>query len=375
MRILKPLIKWTGGKSSEIKHIVDIIPEYERYIEPFFGGGALFFYLKPKKAIINDISNNLMDFYKLVKKGSEVFKKELFQYVIHWNRIVDFIEPLFPEIINIYDKFSINNLSEYQLEEEINRIFDENSSIFFSMFEEDFCIEQFCLFESIRKSLLTRIFKIKKKIDKNNNFNSSDIREHIETGVKSGFYYHFRDILNQKLDSKNEITKEKKIANYYFIREYCFGGMFRHNDSGEFNIPYGGINYNKKDFSKKIKYVISEDVKNLFRNTIIKNMDFEKAIIESKLTNNDFMFIDPPYDSVFSKYGDNNFSKKDHQRLANILSKTKSNFIIIIKETPFISELYSDKRKFEMTSFSKTYTSNIKSRYNRDVKHLIVTKK
>ena len=52
---MKPLIKWAGGKSSEIKHIERIIPEFNRYIEPFFGGGALFFDLEPKKAIINDI--------------------------------------------------------------------------------------------------------------------------------------------------------------------------------------------------------------------------------------------------------------------------------------------------------------------------------
>ena len=40
---LKPLIKWSGGKQDEINKIINYIPEYETYIEPFFGGGALYF--------------------------------------------------------------------------------------------------------------------------------------------------------------------------------------------------------------------------------------------------------------------------------------------------------------------------------------------
>ena len=43
---MNPLIKWPGGKSSEIKQIKHLIPEFNRYVEPFFGGGALYFYLK-----------------------------------------------------------------------------------------------------------------------------------------------------------------------------------------------------------------------------------------------------------------------------------------------------------------------------------------
>ena len=53
---MKPLVKYRGGKSKEIPHFVSYIPRFRgRYVEPFFGGGALFFHLEPKKAIINDI--------------------------------------------------------------------------------------------------------------------------------------------------------------------------------------------------------------------------------------------------------------------------------------------------------------------------------
>ena len=59
---LKPLIKWSGGKSDEIKVFEKYFPEhYTRYIEPFIGGGALYFYLNPDNAVISDVHTELID--------------------------------------------------------------------------------------------------------------------------------------------------------------------------------------------------------------------------------------------------------------------------------------------------------------------------
>lgn len=75
---MKPLIKYRGGKSKEIPNIIKHIPQFSgRYIEPFFGGGALFFYLEPRKAIINDINSKLMTFYFDVKDNFETLKTQL----------------------------------------------------------------------------------------------------------------------------------------------------------------------------------------------------------------------------------------------------------------------------------------------------------
>jgi site-specific DNA-adenine methylase len=49
---MQTLIKWPGGKTKEYPYIEDLIPDFDRYIEPFFGGGAIFFQLQPKKAVI-----------------------------------------------------------------------------------------------------------------------------------------------------------------------------------------------------------------------------------------------------------------------------------------------------------------------------------
>jgi len=61
---MKPVLKYGGGKAREIKEFERYIPkDYERYIEPFFGGGAVYFHLMPEQAIINDCNKKLMDFY------------------------------------------------------------------------------------------------------------------------------------------------------------------------------------------------------------------------------------------------------------------------------------------------------------------------
>ena len=67
---LKPIVKWSGGKKDELPKILPHIPSnYNTYIEPFIGGGALYFHLNPNKAVINDVHKELIDFYQSIKNG------------------------------------------------------------------------------------------------------------------------------------------------------------------------------------------------------------------------------------------------------------------------------------------------------------------
>ena len=61
---MNPIIKWAGGKEKELPYIKENLPSnIKRYIEPFVGGGAVYFYLNVKKSIINDKSEELINLY------------------------------------------------------------------------------------------------------------------------------------------------------------------------------------------------------------------------------------------------------------------------------------------------------------------------
>lgn len=75
---MKPILKYRGGKSSEIKYFIDYIPKhYNTYIEPFVGGGAVYFYLEPRHSIINDINPKLMNFYHQLRDNYTEFRSQL----------------------------------------------------------------------------------------------------------------------------------------------------------------------------------------------------------------------------------------------------------------------------------------------------------
>jgi len=68
----KPILKWAGGKQQMLDVLLSHVPkQYNRYIEPFFGGGALFFALEPKDAIIADSNPELINLYRVVVENVE----------------------------------------------------------------------------------------------------------------------------------------------------------------------------------------------------------------------------------------------------------------------------------------------------------------
>lgn len=75
---MNPVLKYRGGKSREIPSFLRYIPDdFDRYIEPFFGGGAVYFYLEPDSAILNDVNQKLMTFYTQLKEQYPLMRKQL----------------------------------------------------------------------------------------------------------------------------------------------------------------------------------------------------------------------------------------------------------------------------------------------------------
>ncbi len=370
---MQPLIKWPGGKSREFEYIKDIIPEYERYIEPFFGGGGVFFQLKPKKSIINDVCTELIDFYKFIKgqEDKREFIRALNDYVDNWEKIPKYISIFENKITKLYFDFKEDKITKKNLEKIVNKYLLAEEDKFNGLFHTNFCLDDKNLLKQIISNLISKLGRVKKIEKERGKINDGDLIKNIETAFRSGFYMHFRDVMNFN-GNRFKTSLAKKIANYYFVREFCYASMFRFNADGHFNIPYGGIAYNSKDFRSKVSYILSGEVERLFKGAKIENKDFEEIFKKNNLTSKDFIFIDPPYDTDFSDYEKSAFEKKDQERLAACLYSTKAKFILIIKNTPFILNLYINKPKIKISSFEKTYLYNVKGRNDREVEHLVI---
>jgi len=255
---LSPLVKWSGGKSDEIAQILPYMPPtYTTYLEPFVGGGALYFHLKPQKAVINDIHPDLIALYRAVAMGK---RQDIQQFMTtHKN--------------------------------------DETT------------------------------------------------------------YYQVRGMATP--------TPLDKAKQFYYLRKTCFRGMLRYNSSGEFNIPYG-----------RYKTINTEDLDNpeyetLLGRTTILNGSFLDVFRDYNSPNN-FMFLDPPYDSTFTDYGYCSFGRPEQEALAKAFKETQIKCLMVIGKTDYISKLYAG---YIAGTYDKKYRFKLHSGRVGDeinTKHLVI---
>ena len=368
---IKPIIKWTGGKYREFALFKDHIPVFERYIEPFFGGGGVFFALQPKTpVVINDKSSDLIRFYSQINEPE--FEKWLFEYANAWEEITELAKKLWTPFSAVFTSFihQKNDLSYLHelLTLELPKYIDKYATLNNLQLITD--KDEF--FTYLKDSLLDKAKRIHHICKKENRiFNEAELKDHFETGLKSGMYLFFRMLMNK--NAKAPIFSEAQTAaNWYFVREFCYASMFRYNAKGEFNIPYGGIAYNKKNFRQKATLIFSSATQKLFSKAEISNLDFEVLLTNLKLKTTDFIFLDPPYDSEFSEYDQNAFTQVDQKRLADLLIACKAKWMVVIKETPFIRDIYTHPQ-VKIVTFGKSYTYNVRGRNDRKVTHLIIT--
>lgn len=281
---MKPMIKYRGGKSKEIEHFLKHMPNFSgRYIEPFLGGGALYFYLEPPKAIINDINTRLISFYKGVANQFDLLQGEL------------------TRVEAIYAK----NRSDFEALKKLSpdsRVEDKNEAL----------------------------------------------------------YYQIRDMYNELTPSDYS-----EAFLYYFINKTAYSGMIRFNAKGEFNVPYG--RYKNFCIDK-----ITKQHSDLLNNTLILNGDYQDVF--NMANSDDFIFLDPPYDCIFSDYGNaeyrEGFNEDAHRLLASNIKKLNCRVLMVIGRTPLTEELYGD---MIIDEYAKSYSVNIRNRFHSEASHILIT--
>lgn len=280
---MRPMIKYRGGKSKEIPHIEKHIPAFKgRYIEPFLGGGALYFYLEPKHAIINDINGKLMDFYRGVRDDYSGVRRDL-----------DELEKLYTINREAFDKLKAKTPDL--------RVEDKNEDL----------------------------------------------------------YYEIRDMFNGL-----KKAKYSGAAIYYFINKTAYSGMIRYNARGEFNVPFGRYKNLNTSF-------VTEEHSNLLQNTDLFNGDY--SLVFEQAEKDDFMFLDPPYDCIFSDYGNeeykDGFNDDSHIALAEAFRNLKCKALLVIGRTPLTERLYGD---MIVDEYDKSYAVNIRNRFKAAATHILV---
>lgn len=186
--------------------------------------------------------------------------------------------------------------------------------------------------------------------------------KHPDTRVldeNEALYYSLRSQFN-KIDN----TQYLEGTLYYYINKTAYSGMIRYNSSGEFNVPYGRY----KHFNTKL---VTQDHAELLRRAIRMNTDFEDVL--SRCTPNDFVFLDPPYDSPFSDYGNletrDGFTENDHKRLADAFFSLPCKALLVIGSTPLTESLYGDH---VVSRYTKKYAVNIRNRFKANSEHILV---
>jgi DNA adenine methylase len=364
---MKPFVKWAGGKEREYKFFCKYIPKHiNNYIEPFVGGGAVYFALLESdidgKRYINDFSTELYKLYSFIKKQNAEFLNELdaineniLLMKNYANNTFEFFKTCYKELLES------NNCNDIILEINKKLFYEgthliEHLDIYDDVFEEE-----------IKKCINIKLKKAVKLKNNENEIKDENLYVLYETSLLMSLYNTIRFAYNNIKQNT-----PYKIAYFLYIREYCYSSMFRYNPDGNFNVPYGGMSYNTKNFSRVIEYIKSKDLIDYLKHTTIKNEDFEAFLNNINIQNDDFIFLDPPYDSEFSEYAQNEFNKNDHIRLADWLKNTNANIMVVIKNTEFIYKIYSE-RGFNICKFEKKYSVNFQNRNIREAEHLIIT--
>lgn len=141
--------------------------------------------------------------------------------------------------------------------------------------------------------------------------------------------------------------------------------MIRYNAKGEFNVPYGR-------YANLNTSLVTKAHSRLLANTEIYNLDYKQ--IFKMAEKDDFMFLDPPYDCVFSDYGNteykDGFNEKSHTELANSYRELKCKALMVIGRTPLTEKLYGN---MFVDEYGKSYAVNIRNRFKSSATHILVS--
>lgn len=220
---IEPFLKWPGGKRWLVPRLLELIGDmsFKRYFEPFAGGAALFFALKPQSAVLSDINTDLINTYRQVSRHA-------------------------PEITQKLKRLPVDPTTYYRVRAE-------------------------------------------------------EPRGRIDRAVR-----------------------------FLYLNRTAFGGIYRLNRQGRFNVPYGGGERTPKILWERD---LLRPAARLLRRSKLKAGDFQVVLQEAGA--GDLVYCDPTYtvshlNNGFVRYNESNFRWADQRRLAEVCKELQARGVTVI---------------------------------------------
>ena len=167
----------------------------------------------------------------------------------------------------------------------------------------------------------------------------------------------------EKMRALKPKTDIVKAARFIYLNKTCFNGLWRVNNKGEFNVPWGKLR-NPKIYDENELRLVSARL----RGSKIINVNFATAVQEA--SKGDLVYFDPPYiplsdSSSFSKYAKDDFGILDHFSLSGVIKGLTSrgvNVILSNSDTALTRKIYGDILDLRQLSVQRSISASSSSR-------------
>ncbi|ETI86241.1 MAG: DNA adenine methylase [Negativicoccus succinicivorans] len=197
--------------------------------------------------------------------------------------------------------------------------------------------------------------------------------ELLETHDKNNcedYYYEIRSL--DRSDNFEKMSNIEKAARIIYLNKTCFNGLYRVNQAGQFNSPYGRYK-NPNIINRPAVLAMS----NYFNNNDIKIMQGDYREVLKDLTKGTFVYFDPPYlpistSSSFTGYTEGGFDEKEQIELKKECDKLSAKgikFMLSNSDHPTIRELY---KNYNITTVQARRAINSKGNKRGEIKEVLV---
>lgn len=227
---------------------------------------------------------------------------------------------------------------KYKLMEEIGTYFPDNigkfvepfvggGSVFMNTVAEQFCLNDIdgyiirlhkylCKSANKQNIFFTDLEGIIKEYGLSYSYKEDNIPTELKSRYRKTYFAKYNKEAYEQMRSDFNESSKGNMSILYLLLIYGFNRMLRFNKSGDFNLPVGNVDFNSNVVSALEDYF--QEVKN--KKPKWYNLDYKVFLKKLQLSENDFIYLDPPYLITFSEYN-KLWNEKDEKELLQLLDQ------------------------------------------------------